>query len=158
VRNGKSERRVALTGISVYVQSVLPADSAKRVPKPARAIYEFGQPLWWIWALVAAAILARLLGIWWARRRRRRPPLAAPVAPYKYAEDECARIEALGLVEAGERGRFVVLMVEVLRDYLAYRYTAAPLSLTTSELLEALHGQRPVPHERLRRALEEADL
>ena len=158
VRNGKSERRVALTGITVFVQSVLPADSAKRVPKPARAIYEFGQPLWWIWALIAAGVVALLLGIWWWRRRRNRPKLVTPIDPYKYAESEFARIEALGLVEAGERGRFVALMVEVLRDYLAYRYAAAPLSLTSSELLEVLHGQRPVPHERLRRALEEADL
>ena len=158
VRNGKAERRVALTGITVFVESVLPADSAKRVPKPARAIYEFGQPSWWLWALIAAAIIALLLGIWWWRRRRRRPRLTAPLDPYKYAEDEFARIEALGLVEAGERGRFVALMVEVLRDYLAYRYTSAPLSLTSTELLDALHGERPVAHERLRRVLEEADL
>jgi Domain of unknown function (DUF4381) len=158
VRSGKAERRVALTGISVFVQSVLPADSAKRVPKPARAIYEFGQPMWWLWALIAAAIVALLLGIWWWRRRRRRPKLVAPLDPYKYAEDEFARIEALGLVEAGERGRFVALMAEVLRDYMAYRYTAAPLSLTSTELLEALHGQRAVPQERLRRVLDEVDL
>jgi Domain of unknown function (DUF4381) len=158
VRNGKAERRVALTGISVFVQSVLPADSAKRVPKPARSIYEFGQPMWWLWALVAAAIVAILLGIWWWRRRRRRPKLVVPLDPYKYAEEEFSRIEALRLVEAGERGRFAALMVEVLRDYLAYRYSVAPLSLTSTELLEALHGQRAVPQERLRRILEEADL
>jgi uncharacterized protein DUF4381 len=158
VRNGGAERRVAMTGLSVFVESVLPADSAKRIPKPPRAIFEWGTPLWWLYALIAAAIIALLLGIWWWRRRRRRPRLVAPLDPYKYAEDEFARIEKLGLVEAGERGRFVALMVEVLRDYLAYRYTSAPLALTSTELLDAVQGERAIPQERLRRVLQETDL
>ena len=158
VRSNGAERRVALSGMWVFVQSVLPADSAKRVPKPARPLFEFGQSLWWLYLLIAAAVVALLLLFWWWRRRRRKPKLVAPIDPYKYAEEEFARIEKLGLIEAGERGRFVALMVEVLRDYLAYRYTTAPLSLTTSELLESIHGERAVPYERLRRVLEEADL
>jgi hypothetical protein len=82
----------------------------------------------------------------------------AAVDPFEQAEREFARIEALGLVDAGERGRYIALMVEVLRDYLAARYPAAPLSLTSIELLEALRGQRAVPNESLMRVLNEADL
>jgi len=74
------------------------------------------------------------------------------------AEREFARIEALRLVEAGERGRYVTLVVEVLRDYLAARYASAPLSLTSTELLAALRGQRGVPNDRLLRVLNETDL
>ncbi len=49
-------------------------------------------------------------------------------------------------------------MVDVLRDYLAARYPAAPLALTTSELSRALHRDSTVPLERLSRLLDEADL
>src|SRR5439155_677048 len=61
-------------------------------------------------------------------------------------------------VDAGERGRYVALIVEVVRDYLAARYAKAPLSHTTTEVLAALHGERAVPNERLAHVLTEADL
>lgn len=154
---GGRTRRVAITGRKVFVATVLPADSAQRVPKPARPIYEFSTTPWWLWlALAVAALLVILLWWWWRSRKRRR--LAVPVDPFEQAEREFARVEALGLVEAGERGRYVALMVEVLRDYLAARYATAPLSLTSTELLGALRGERTVPNDLLMRVLNEADL
>ena len=158
VRNGDAQRAVPLTGLSVFVRSVLPADTAKRIPKPARPIYEFSPPMWWLWALLAAIAIAIGLAYWWWRRRKRRPKVVIPADPYAHAEQEFARIEKLGLVEAGERGRFVALMVEVLRDYLAARYPDANLALTSTELLAVARGERAIPHDRLRRLLEEADL
>ena len=150
-------RRVSVAGHKVFVASVLPADSALRVPKPARPLFEFAAPLWWLWlALALLALIVVLLWWWWRRRRRAKP--AVQVDPFAYAEKEFARIEALRLVEAGERGRYVALMVEVVRDYLAARYATARLSHTTTEVLAALAGARPVPHERLARVLTEADL
>lgn len=157
VRVGSAERRVSLAGHTVFVQSVLPADTTLRVPKPARSLYEFGAYPWWIWLLAAAVALLLLLVWWWMRRRRRARP-AVVVDPYERAEKEFARIEALKLVDAGERGRYVALVVEVMRDYLAARYEAARLSFTTTELLTAIRGERAVPQERLARVLNEADL
>jgi hypothetical protein len=49
-------------------------------------------------------------------------------------------------------------MVEVLRDYLAARYATATLSLTSTELLTTMRGERAVPNDRLVRTLNEADL
>lgn len=158
VQSGAAERKVPLRDLAVFVRSVLPADSAKRVPKPPRAIFEFEQSLWWLWALLAAAALLVGLLVWWWMRRRRRPAAVTPIDAFAHAEREFDRIEKLGLVEAGERGRFVALMVEVLRDYLAIRHPAASLSLTSTELLAALRGERALPQERLRRVLEESDL
>jgi hypothetical protein len=150
-------RRISLAGHKVFVASVLPADSAQRVPKPARPLYEFSAPLWWLWAALGALALVLILLWWWWRRRKRGRPAVIP-DPYPVAEREFARIEALGLIEAGERGRYVTLVVEVLRDYLAARYPAALLSLTSTELLAALRGQSAVPNDRLMRVLNEADL
>jgi hypothetical protein len=157
VRLGRLERRVPLGGNTIFVKSVLPEDSAQRVPKPPRPIYERGVFPWW-WLLVAAAIVGLGLLIWWWWRRRRRPPLALVLDPFERAEAEFVRIERLGLLDAGERGRYVALMTEVLRDYLAARYAEAALSHTSGELARALHGQRWIPVERLARLLGDVDL
>ena len=158
VRLAGAERRVALGKSSVFVQTVLPADSAQRVPKPPRPLFEFGATPWWLWAAIAAAVLLLLLLLYWWLRRRRRPKPALVVDLYERAEREFKRIEALGLVDAGERGRFVALMVEVVRDYLAARYATARLSHTSTELAAAVRGERALPYERLARLLDETDL
>jgi hypothetical protein len=61
-------------------------------------------------------------------------------------------------VEAGERGRFVALMVEVLRDYLALRLPDALPSLTSTELVRLLRSRSDLPVQRLANVLTEADL
>jgi hypothetical protein len=158
VRGAGADRRIPIGAASVFVRSVLPTDSSLRVPKPARALIDQGAPAWWLWALIAAAAALLALLLWWWLRRRRRD--VAPVAEnaLAVAEREFSRIEALRLIEAGERGRHVALMVDVLRDYMAARYPGAPLSLTTGELTRALHRDPTVPLERLARLLDEADL
>jgi hypothetical protein len=151
------DRTIALSGRQVFVRSVLPADSTLRVPKPARPIWEAKLFPWWLLALLAAAAALGLL-IWWWIRRRRRPAVVAPVDPYLRAQREFNRLETMGLVDAGERTRFVALAVEVLRDYMAARYTEASLALTSRELVSAVRRRTTVPHEQLMRVLHEADL
>jgi hypothetical protein len=141
----------------VFVRSVLPRDTAQQLPKPARDILNAARP-WWHWLLAALVALALIgLLIWWWRRRRRRPRVIA-IDPYAQAESEFAHIERLRLLEAGERGRYVALHVEVLRDYLASRLAPAARSLTSTELLHALRGERLVPLDRLAPLLADADL
>ena len=69
------DRRIPIERPSVFVASVLPADSSLRVPKPARPLIDQGLPSWWLWALIAAAaaLLLLLLWWWWRRRRHRTP-------------------------------------------------------------------------------------
>jgi hypothetical protein len=107
VRAAGGERRIPVGAPSVFVQSVLPPDSSLRVPKPARPLIDQSVPRWWLWALLAAAVALLLLALWWWLRRHRR---AAPVPvedPLARAEREFTRVEALRLIEAGERGRHV---------------------------------------------------
>jgi hypothetical protein len=154
--NGE-DRRVPISGVEVFVKSVLPADSALRVPKPPRPVWETRPFPWWLLALLLAAI-AIALGIWWWMRRRRRPPVPVIIDPYVRAMRELNRIDAMGLLEAGERTRYVALDVEVLRDYLAARFPDASLALTSRELV-ALMRKHPTVHlEQLSRVLHEADL
>lgn len=156
---GGAERRIPIGDVTVRAVTVLPPDTTLHVPRPPRPPLDVNVPWWKRWwpLLVALAVLA-LLAWWWWRRRRRAPAEAGAVDAHAFAEREFTRIEALGLVEAGERGRYVALMVEVLRDYLALRVSDARASLTTSELLFALRQSGVVPTARLAPLLAGADL
>ena len=152
------DRRIPIEQQSVFVRSVLPADSTQHAPKPARPIFDQSIPRWWLWALIGAVVVLLLAAVWWWWRRRRRNAPMPVENPLAVAEREFSRIEALRLVEAGEPGRHVALMVDVLRDYLAARFAVATLSLTTGELTRALHREPTVPLEKLSHLLDEVDL
>lgn len=158
VRGPGGDQRITLPAESVHVRSVLPADSTERMPKPVRPV--FGEPgiPWWVWALLALAIALALYALWWWYRRRRRPPIVTPEDAYARAASEFDRVDQLGLVEVGERGRYVALVVEVLRDYLQARHPDARLSHTSTELLMAVRGRNTIPSERLGALLAESDL
>ena len=155
-QEGVTRRLPVGPDVSVTVTSVLPADSAQRVPKPPRPLFLFGPPWWW-WFLVALAA-ALIIGLlwWWWRRRRRRP--AEVLDPWARAQREFQRVEELELVASGERGRYVALVVEVLRLYLSRVTPSARVSFTTSELALALRQEGRVPMVRLMRLLHEVDL
>ena len=157
VQADDGDRRVALRLPTLFVRSVLPADSAQRVPKPARDLLGVKAPVpWWWWALAGLALLAIGLLIWWWIRRQRRA--VRPTGdPFADAEAAFARIERLRLPEAGEPGRHAALMTDVVRRYLAARHESASLAQTSGELLAVMRGVRTVPFDRLRRMLDEVD-
>ncbi len=159
VTSDGSDRRVAIAGDSVRVGSVLPADSALRVPKPARDILLAGRP-WWHWLLAGLALLALgALLFWWWRRRRPRHGRGAGEDAYAAAKREFERIDSLGLVDAGEPGRHVALSTDAARDYLAARLgPSARRSLTSTELLASVAGRAELDVRRLAPLLAESDL
>ena len=152
-------RAVPIAPLTVFVRRLVPPkDSARRVPKAARAILVAVEPWWWRWAVALGALLILVLLLWWlVARSKRRTGSGARRDPYEEAVRELDRIERLGLIDAGERGRYVALVTQVVRDYLAGRIATAPLSLTTMELVEALRADARVPLERLQGVLEESD-
>lgn len=158
VREGATVRRLEVgRQLSVFVASVLPSDSTERIPKPPRPLFEFGPPWWW-WALVALAALGVLGALWWLWRRRRHGVPVPTRTPKELADEDFARVEAMELVASGERGAYVALMVDVVRDYLARVIPAAAPSLTTAELLQRLRGDTRLPLGRLARLLQDVDL
>lgn len=149
------ERRPTLAGASVFVKSVLPADTSLRVPKPARPVIVLPVFNWLRWLLIAAAIAALVLAWWLWRRYRNRPK--PPIDPYVRAQQEFARIAALKLLETREPEEYFTAMVDVVREYLAARVPGVRRSDTTSELLRAMHARDGVESE-LPRLLDRADL
>ena len=155
---GAVERTLAIQDPTIFVRSVLPADTALQRPKPARDIFA-AERSWWpyvLLALLAAAIIGLLIWWWWRWRKRPRPQLVED--PFDRAEREFAALAALGLPEAGEPGRHVALAIEVVRDYLSGRVADADPSYTSGELTRALAARRELPLDALGRLLLEADL
>jgi hypothetical protein len=151
----RQERRLPLGGAFVFVKSVLPADTALRVPKPARPLIVLPVFNWLLWlGLLAAAIVAALL--WWAWRRYRNRP-KKPVDPYARAQQEFARIEQLRLLEDGRYAEYYAEMVDVTREYLAARIPGVRRSDTSSELLRTMQPRDGIESE-LPRLLGRADL
>jgi membrane protein implicated in regulation of membrane protease activity len=152
---GGAERRLPLSGASVFVKSVLPADTLLRIPKPPRPLIVLPVFNWWPWLALAAAIIAAIL-LWWAWRRYRNRPKAA-VDPYVRAQREFERIERVGLLESDHGPEYLALIVDVAREYLAARVPGVRRSDTTSELLRTMQPHDGVEAE-LPRLLERADL
>ena len=156
VQTDDGDRRVALDLPSLFVKSVLPADSALRIPKPARPLIAVRAPIpWWWWAVAALAALIIALLIWWLRRRGRREVRTGD--PYADAMAAFDRVEKLRLVDAGEPGRYAALMTDVVRRYLADRFEAVTLAHTSGELLQSVRGIPTVLHNELRALLDAVD-
>ena len=149
------ERRPSLGDASVFVKSVLPADTSLRIPKPARPLIVLPVINWLLWlGLLAAAIAAVLLWwAWWRWRNRPKPP----VDPYARVQQEFARIEARHLLEDGQYADYFTAMVDVTREYLAARVPGVRRSDTTSELLRSMNPREGVEAV-LPQLLDQADL
>lgn len=146
IRREGAETRHAVSLAPIRIRSVLPLDSAARVPRPAQPLLEL-RTLYWRWwvALAVFLVLAAWIGLSWQRARRAG---ATPDAATR-ARDAFAHARALGLLEAGETGRHVLAHVDVVRDYLAARFPAASRSLTGRELTAALGAEFPILPERV---------
>ncbi len=138
VRDG-AEVRYPVRLPPIRVRSVLPADSALRVPRPERE--PFPVPGGWWRVLVALAVVLPLA--WFAWRAWRRRGLArqaeGPDAA-ALADEGFAHAARLGLLDAGEHGRFALTHVEVMRRYLGARFPEAGPSRTAREVADALVG------------------
>jgi hypothetical protein len=152
---GGQERRPALGAASVFVKSVLPADTSLRVPRPARPLIVLPVINWWRWVALLAALVALVL-VWWAWRRYRNRP-RPPIDPYVRAQQEFAKVEARRFIESGEAEVHVAAMVDVAREYLAARVPGVRRSDTTTELLRTMQPRDGVESD-LPRLLDRADM
>lgn len=122
---------------ALRVRSVLPADTTKRIPRPARELFTIPGG-WWRLLVALAVILPLGWFAWRAWRRRRHAHEARGPDAAAVAEDGFAHAARLGLLEAGEHGRFALTHVDVMRRYLGARFPVAGPSRTAREVAEAL--------------------
>ena len=99
--------------------------------------------------------------LWMLRRRLRRRPASAHSGSgaLANARRDFARIEELSLIDAGERGRYVALHVDVLREYLAERHPGCGDGRSPPpSCSRRCSADAPVPLPRLVPVLAAADL
>ncbi len=128
--------RVPLPTMVLTIESVLPADTSKRTPRPLRDVIAIQAPWWDRWSQYLVPLLVLALG-WaiWKRNRKERP---APPTARRDADAAFTRLEAGALGAVGEPAREVAIATEIVRDYFAARHPDAHVSLTTAELLAVL--------------------
>jgi hypothetical protein len=154
VRDGRTQE-LQLADPRVTVESVLPADTALRVPRPARDIVFLPPSRWPWWVLVLAGFtVAAIAGLWLQRRVHAPPP---PAEPFTDAQRAFGRLNTLDLIGAGEPAKHVATSVDILRAFLGARDRAAGPGLTTTELLRVLHADGTVPVPRVTALLGTAD-
>ena len=144
---------VPLTGINLFVRSVLPKDTALWKPKPARALISLTAFDWKKWLPLLLLLLLAMLAWWIWRRYRARASL--PVDPYERAKAEFARVEREHPAERNP-DQHLTQMVDVMRDYLAARVVGVRRSYTTRELIPHLASDSDA-QRRLPALLESAD-
>ncbi len=146
--------------IRVVVASVLPTDSASRIPKAPRELFPESAAWWaswWRWLLALLAALAAIYG-WYRWRTHERPVADVVTSPIARAEAAFARLDGRQLVKMGEGGRQVTLAAEIVRQYLADISPSLPLTLTNAELLAAARAITGIPAIRLADLLEACDV
>jgi hypothetical protein len=154
IGEGGAAQPYAVTLPAVSVRSLLPADSAQRLPKDARAPVAPPGVLW-KFVLLGTLLLAALAWYWRRRRRLRAGRVPPRAEPFDEAVSSFAALDALALPAAGEAGRHVIASVDVLRGYLSRRFPDVHDSLTPHELGAALaDSELPVLPNRVTALLE----
>jgi hypothetical protein len=150
LRAWSDEIRVPIRRIAAEAKDVRPLKEQWKAP-----------PNYWLWAAIAAGVIALAIAVaWWVRRRRRRPKHAEPevrLPPDFVALGELERIAGLGLVARGEFKTHYTLVVDVLRRYFEARFGVEAMDRTSPELLRDLE-ERGASVDGLGALLGEADL
>jgi hypothetical protein len=142
------------------VNSVLPADTAGVQPRAAKPIIDEARafPWWLVIALLLALVLLAL--IVWLRRRQPTAIQAPPRSPRAQVIAELEELRAAGLIERRQWRPYFSRLSDALRRYLESLSPRWTSSLTTGELLEAMHREG-MPLDRalqLEELLRQADL
>jgi hypothetical protein len=159
-----AELRIPLPGVTVHVVSVLPADAdidtlAWKPPSDVLGPnWSTGEKL----AALGLALALALATFLYLRRRGEVQPVPIPQARSARARalEALERLEASGMIEAGELKGFFSGLSHILREFLEGTAGAWSLDLTTAELM-ALVGMDGVPEAQVRSLgglLDRADL
>ena len=165
---GVDARVATSTGDTIVVPLLSDTFRIASVLAPGDTLLADIKPLWpqpgiplWVWAALAALVVALAIALWWWWRRRRARPsrVAGGTATDPYAEAR-RRIEAFSgdPSTAGERIAAAAAIGDALRGYLADRWSASARERTSFEILHALPAPLAGGRPALGAILNEVDL
>jgi hypothetical protein len=137
-----TELAIPLPDVTVNITSVLPsdADPDTLAYRPPADVVGSNWSLQEKLAGAALALALMLSLVVLARRRGANAPMPIPAGPppKERAQGALARLEASGLLEAGELKAFYSALSQILREFLADTEAGWRLDLTTPELIAAV--------------------
>ncbi len=131
---------------SIFVKSVLPADTAGLDIKDIVGPQELPGRRWLIAVIILAAVGSLAAGYWLYKRRLLRMPLPDVPAesPYEIALRRLNALAAAGLIEKGNFKQYYIELTLILRNYIEGRFGIAAIESTTLELKRSLrHDDLP---------------
>ena len=156
------DRQLTARLVTLHVRSVLPADTALRVPKPPKDVVGPNRLLWpYILAAILALLLLLALLYWLWRHLRRRVVVVAPeevLTARERALRELDRVRAAGLLETDEVKAFYSRSTDAVRGYLDALDPTWGADRTTSELIPRVRTLDLKVAAALARLLDRADL
>ena len=157
VQGAQGERETALRLPTLYVRSVLPADTTGIEPRPAKAVIG---PSWVLWPFILLAVLlvaALAFAAWWWYRKRRARRGLVPAEPGLTPRERALRELDAATAARADLKAFYSQVSGALRGYLAALDPTWGADLTTSEL--ALRTRvAAADSARIERLLHDADL
>lgn len=131
----------SVSGISVNVNSVLPADAAEVPLADIKDPLPIPLPAWVPWVIGGiAALLALVVGLFvWRRMRGKFANLIKPpLRPDEWALLRIEELEREKLIEQKKLKELYTRLSEILRQYLGKVYELKAMDMTTGELLTHL--------------------
>lgn len=141
-------REVSAPAESVYVKSVLPADTAGLDIKDIIGPQALPGRKWLIFVIILAVLGALGVGYYLYRRRLASMPLPEipPEPPYEVALRRLTGLKADKLIEKGDFKRYYIELTFILRNYIEGRFGIPAIESTTFELKRSLkHDDLPRP-------------
>jgi Domain of unknown function (DUF4381) len=119
-------------------------------------------PPWWVWALLALAVVTVGLVVWLALRKRRQAAKEVFVPRQNAVEEARERLEtARRLMLAGETEAFYIAVSDAIRQYIERQFRLRAAEQTTEEFLQDMTRSqrlRPTHKELLADFLTQCDL
>ncbi len=132
------ETSIKTEPVSVTVASVLPGDAEEADIKDIAPPVSLPGLVPWVWAALAAALVAAIGGYLWWRRRKKFETEEAPPPPHEVALKAMRELMKEGLIEKGEAKLFYLRISAILRHYIEDRFGLHAPERTTEEFLHDL--------------------
>lgn len=116
-------------------------------------------PLWMLWVLLGAAVLAIGVCLYLVYRKHGTliPHTVKPVDPYEEAMNALEGLRSRKLAESGHEKEYYTALVDILRRYLDRRFGINAMEMSSTQILQSLRENPDTRNDRIRQILELAD-